>query len=87
MEVVRNIRGVVLTKHAKERALERYNIKLTNQDIRNMVAMIQNQEYIKTRKFSKTRTVFLLFYKGIEIPVLYRKGGKGTIVTILETYD
>lgn len=87
MEVERSIRGVVLTKHAKERALERYDIKLTNQDIRNMVSMIQNQEYIKTKKFSKTRTVFLLSYKDIEIPVLYRKGGKGTIVTILERFD
>lgn len=78
-----------MTKHAKERALERYNQKLTDSDLKSIISQIRNQEHIplgcsETDKYKKFCYVK---YNNIPYKILYHNKCKGvaskiTIITI-----
>jgi len=72
----------VLNDHAKKRALERYNIKLTNRDLELMIEKIQVGDALFMKGYTNTRTVHKILYKDIEFLTLYSRNMK-RIVTFL----
>lgn len=60
-------------KHAISRALKRYNIVLTQDDIFIMSRMIKENNYITKTIQSNTRRICEIQYKGILIPCVYDK--------------
>lgn len=79
-----------MTKHAKERALERYNQKLTDGDLKCIISQIRNQEHIplgcsETDKYKKFCYVK---FNNIPYKILYHNKGKGTEskITIITIY-
>lgn len=76
-----------MRNHAKQRALERYNIDLNRQDLETIRLMIQRPELHKdhitfVERQTIDRTVWLVKYKEKQLKVVYSKRHK-SIVTVL----
>lgn len=76
-----------MRNHAKQRALERYELDLNRQDLEVMRLMIQRPELHKdhitfVERQTVDRTVWLIKYKEKELKVVYSKRHK-SIVTVL----
>lgn len=69
--------------HVKERAIERTDIRLTNEDIYKIGKMIRTGRSSFIKAMSRTRTKHCVKYKGEDLVVMYHKGKK-IPVTILE---
>ena len=65
--------------HARDRALERYGLKLKRKDIENIVFLIQSGESATVkfmRRQSNYRTVWKVFYGGRKLYVVYNNRHK-----------
>jgi hypothetical protein len=69
--------------HAKERALERYEITLTKRDILNIIQLIQAGKSLDQFKLSNARSLHLIDYNNERLPVIYNKVTK-RLVTVLK---
>ncbi len=71
--------------HARKRALERYSLNLTQEDIFNIVDLIRagrSGTVVFMRRQSKRRTVWKVKYKGTWLYLIYNKK-EGVIATFL----
>ena len=68
-----------MTKHARERALERYNTELTNLDLEQMINIIKNNDVVSLgcSESSKSMKFCYLKYNHIPYKVLYHNKNKG----------
>ena len=57
--------------HAKTRAAERYRVRLTNQDLVNIVGMIRNRKTDTLRRISNSKRIHRVAYRGAVMLVLY----------------
>lgn len=57
--------------HAKLRASERYHLRLTNQDLDNIVGMIRNNQARPLRRLSCSKSIKQLRYLDIDLIVIY----------------
>lgn len=73
-------------RHAKLRALERYDIRLTDHEYKNLCHMIQIGSSKIIEKQSNRATVHLIEWNNIKMKVVYDKERK-TIVTFLPMED
>lgn len=73
-------------KHAKRRALERYDLELSDRDLREIVRLIQAGKAQKTLKQSHRVTVCWLQFQGKTIKVVYDKSRK-SIASFLPMED
>lgn len=69
-----------MSKHARERALERYNSELTKFDIHQMINAIKNQEHIPLgcSQDDKNKKFCYVKYNHIPYKVLYYNKANGT---------
>ena len=69
-----------MTKHAKERALERYNQKLTDDDLKSFIKQIKDQEHIPMGCSETNKNMKFCYVKLNHIPykILYHNRGKGS---------
>lgn len=75
-----------MTKHSKERALERYNIKLTNKDELEILEMIRNNQIIplgSPEGDDKKKFAYVVF-NHIPLKILYSRSNKRplSIITV-----
>jgi fructose-1-phosphate kinase PfkB-like protein len=68
-----------MSKHAKERALERYGIEL---DVVHVIQQIRENLAIKHERISKNKGVYEVDHHGIPILVLYHRQQRA-IITVL----
>ena len=74
-------------RHSKKRAMERFNIALSNKDLKEMAAMCQHQHQSTVIEYlSNTRARKHIIFKGQEFDVIYSNSTK-CIVTILPEED
>lgn len=68
-----------MTTHAKERALQRYNSDLTDNDLLQMQNIIKNDQHIPlgVSETNKNMKFCYILYNHIPYKVLYRNKGKG----------
>jgi len=68
-----------MTKHAKERAFERYNTELTNLDLQQIINSIKNQEHIPLgcSQEDKNKKFCYVKYNHIPYKVLYHNEARG----------
>lgn len=76
-----------MTKHSRERALERYNIELTPTDEKQILAKIKSNECIslKSSETDKHKKFAYVLHHNIPMKILYmrtNKGGPSKIITI-----
>ena len=75
-----------MTKHSKERAKERYNLELTNNDEQNIIELIKQNKGIYLGQSTNDKHMHFAYvhYKHIPIKVLYLKTKSGVkqIITI-----
>ena len=57
--------------HAKTRAAERYQVRLTDQDLVNIVGLIRNRKATATRPVSNSKSLKRIVYRDIDMIVLY----------------
>ncbi len=68
--------------HAKVRAAERYQLRLTNQDLANIVGMIKNGKAIARIRISQSKSVRLVRYQQKDLVVIY-SNKHNEIITVL----
>ena len=73
---------IVLTRHAKQRAQERYGLALDSVLRHEILHKIRHFGYLRSRRETWTRTIFWLHIRGQFIKVVYSKTRKD-IVTFL----
>lgn len=73
-----------MTKHAKDRAFERYNQNLTDNDLKEFVKQIINQEHIPIGRSETNKNMKFCYVKLNHIPykILYHNRGRGTASSI-----
>lgn len=69
-------------KHARSRALERYALDLSGEDLLDMVAQIQDGRGTFIMRQSHRVSLFAVTVRGELVPVVYDRNRK-TIVTVL----
>jgi Zn-dependent oligopeptidase len=68
--------------HAKVRALQRYDLDITNEDLRKIVGIIQNNRAKLVMRQSHRVSVWDLEYEGKQVRVAYDKS-RSSIATFL----
>lgn len=71
-------------RHARLRALQRYNVELMDSDIRTIVAMIQDGRARPIERQSRRLTMFCVRYRSVQMYPIFDRTRK-TIVTFLTT--
>ena len=74
------------TVHLKRRFYERYNLEITNQDIKEMVRKIQNQQAEFIERQSNRITIWKLQFRDKDYTIVYDKVRK-SIVTVFPEMD
>jgi hypothetical protein len=72
-------------KHTQRRAYERYGLELSRRDIDEIVDKIQSNNGKFIRKDSRTRTLWRICHKTVDMLVVYDKRTK-TLVTALTNH-
>lgn len=57
--------------HAKRRADERYQVRLTNQDLKNIAGMIRNRKAETVRRISNSKRLHCVVYRETALLALY----------------
>ena len=72
--------------HTKIRAAERYMMRLTNQDLTNIVGMIRKGSALSGFRITSGKSVFLVSYQDTEMIVLYSKRHQEIITVLPENH-
>jgi hypothetical protein len=72
--------------HARQRAKERYNLNISNKDIRTISYMINGGIVLAARKINQYAIIYCLHYKGKTVRIVYNKNKK-CVSTFLPVYD
>ena len=77
-----------LTKHAKERIEERYNLSLTEQDENSIITLIRENKatYLYDSEKDKQCKFCYVVYKNIPLKVLYKKSETSGAKRIITAY-
>lgn len=70
------------TKHVRQRAYQRYDIKITEEELRQLISQIQSNRSEPIMKYSNTYTLHLCSLLDRKLPVVYDKS-RQMIVTVL----
>ena len=78
----------LLTKHARERIEERYNLHLTEQDENSIITLIRENKatYLYDSEKDKQCKFCYVVYKNIPLKVLYKKSNTGGVKRIITVY-
>jgi len=65
-----------ITTHARERAKERYNLNISNYDMKIISYMIHEEIVLAARKVNQYAIIYCLHYKGKTVKIIYNKNKK-----------
>ena len=78
-----------MSKHSRERAIERYNITLTKKGEKDVMQKIRNNEHIKlydSEQDPKHLKFCYVVYENVPLKILYRRTNKGGVSEIITIY-
>lgn len=79
-------KNIINYLHASRRALERYDVSLLMNDIKNIITLIQNGHAKFIKRTSRARAIFVINYMEKDMFVIYDRTRK-SIVTFLPPTD
>ena len=77
-----------ITKHAKERLEQRYNLILTEEDEDSIISLIKNKKstYLYDSEKDKNCKFCYVVYKNIPLKILYKKSNTSGVKKIITAY-